>query len=331
MFNLKGLFIIVFLFIITTIQAQDISGLWKGVLHNDTTGKDLAYELAISKNGKKLTGFSYTFFIVNDKVYHGLKKVKIKKVDDKYLIEDDDLVANNYPFAPPKGTKQMNVLTLQIMDSIMQLSGPFKTQRTKEYKSLSGNVTVQRKNDFYKQSALLPHLQELGLANDLSFVKEEEEKINSLAAAENSKAEAIANKNKLVVVPPIQIMSNATPAANFSNRKIETIQSVYFKSDSLEITLYDNGEVDGDTVSVILNGNIIMPKVGLSTNAVRKKISTTNLGDSIQLVMYAETLGSLPPNTGLLIVYDGTQRYEIRFSGDMQKSSAIVFRRKSPL
>ena len=71
-----------------------------------------------------------------------------------------------------------------------------------------------------------------------------------------------------------------------------------------------------------------MPRVGLSTNAVRKTIYTTGIEDSIQLVMYAETLGSLPPNTGLLIVYDGKDRYEIRFSGDMEKSSAIVFRRK---
>ncbi len=71
-----------------------------------------------------------------------------------------------------------------------------------------------------------------------------------------------------------------------------------------------------------------MPKVGLSTNAVKKTIDTKAAGDSIQLIMYAESLGSLPPNTGLLIVYDGADRYEIRFSGDMQKSSAIIFRRK---
>lgn len=96
----------------------------------------------------------------------------------------------------------------------------------------------------------------------------------------------------------------------------------------MQLTLYDNGEVDGDTVSIVMNGRVIMPKVGLSTNAVRKTIYTYEAGDSIQLIMYAETLGSLPPNTGLLIVYDGTDRYEIRFSGDMNKSSAIVFRRK---
>ena len=109
---------------------------------------------------------------------------------------------------------------------------------------------------------------------------------------------------------------------------IENIQALYFKSDSLQLTLYDNGEVDGDTVSVIMNGVVIMPRVGLSTNAIKKTIYTQEAGDSIQLVMYAESLGSLPPNTGLLIVYDGKDRYEIRFSGDMQKSSAIVFKRR---
>jgi hypothetical protein len=77
-----------------------------------------------------------------------------------------------------------------------------------------------------------------------------------------------------------------------------------------------------------MNGEVFMPKVGLSTNAVRKTIYTKDLPDSIQLVMYAETLGSLPPNTGLLIVYDGTDRYEIRFSGDLKKNAAIVLRKK---
>jgi hypothetical protein len=120
-------------------------------------------------------------------------------------------------------------------------------------------------------------------------------------------------------------------AVDVDKRTIETIQAVYYKSDSLVLTLYDNGEVDGDTVSVLMNGKLIMPRVGLSTNAVRKTIYTKDIEDSIQIIMYAETLGSLPPNTGLLIVNDGTDRYEIRFSGDMEKSSAIMFRRKGPL
>lgn len=362
--------------------AQDITGLWKGVLYNDTTQKTIRYEIAISQKGKKLYGYSYTFFIYEGKVYQGLKKVKIKKEDDKIIIEDDGLIAHNYPMPPNKNVRQLNLLTLLIEDSVMRMTGPFSTNRTKEFHSLTGSVEVKRRNDFYKQSALISHLEELGLAKNLSFIQEKE-KLVALLTIQNTKidtekkevkienaptaitsktspnvelspidastpitamdktaleiaknetkkstaAPTINNKQQIAISTP-SIKSTILPAADVLNRKIETIQSVYYKSDSLEINLYDNGEVDGDTVSVLINGTIIMPKVGLSTNAVRKKISTANTGDSIQLIMYAETLGSLPPNTGLLIVYDGTERYEIRFSGDMQKSSAIVFRRK---
>ena len=50
--------------------------------------------------------------------------------------------------------------------------------------------------------------------------------------------------------------------------------------------------------------------------------------DSLMLVMHAESLGLIPPNTGLLIIQHGTTPYEIRFEGDMQKSSAVILRRK---
>ena len=50
--------------------------------------------------------------------------------------------------------------------------------------------------------------------------------------------------------------------------------------------------------------------------------------DSVQLVMYAESLGSIPPNTGLLVVHDGEAIYEVRFSADMKKNAGILLRRK---
>ncbi|MBK8301435.1 MAG: hypothetical protein IPK90_13585 [Chitinophagaceae bacterium] len=45
-----------------------------------------------------------------------------------------------------------------------------------------------------------------------------------------------------------------------------------FKSDSLELSLYDNGEIDGDTVSVFMNGEEIMAKQGLKGSAIKKTI-----------------------------------------------------------
>jgi hypothetical protein len=44
--------------------------------------------------------------------------------------------------------------------------------------------------------------------------------------------------------------------------------------------------------------------------------------------MYAENLGSIPPNTGLLIIMDGEKRYEVRFSADLKTNAAILLRRR---
>ena len=46
-----------------SVAGRDITGLWKGIMHNDTTGRDLRYEIANSENKGKLSGFSHTFFI----------------------------------------------------------------------------------------------------------------------------------------------------------------------------------------------------------------------------------------------------------------------------
>ncbi|MEP7255097.1 MAG: hypothetical protein ABI666_04930 [Ferruginibacter sp.] len=384
-------------------EDRDITGLWKGTMYNDTTKLNYRYEIAISENDKgKLSGFSHTYFILGDKEYHGVKKIKIKRDGDEITTTDVELIVNNYPIKPPKGVHVSNTLKFEIKDNIMMLSGAFTTNRTKEYAPATGFIQVERKNDF-RQSALIPHLEELGLAKELSFVKEEKSRVTKTeikatpvteqpvvkatpvvkektvaeqtivkttpvvkqqpviqkpivkstsvvkekivteqtvvkiapVPKEKPVTEKVVKQPETVVVKKVEekivVPASTTSAIDVSKRTIETIQSVYFKSDSLVLTLYDNGEVDGDTVSVLMNGKLIMPRVGLSTNAVRKTIYTTDIGDSIQIIMYAETLGSLPPNTGLLIVYDGTDRYEIRFSGDMERSSAIMFRRKNPL
>ncbi|MEO7266255.1 MAG: hypothetical protein ABIW38_15165, partial [Ferruginibacter sp.] len=134
---------------------------------------------------------------------------------------------------------------------------------------------------------------------------------------------------KSAVAKPQPINIAVAPVIDLAKRKIETIDQLYLEADSLQFTLYDNGEVDGDTVSIIMNGKTIVSRQGLSTVAFTKTIYfTPDLGDSIQLVMYAETLGSIPPNTGLLILNYDKQRREIRFSGDLNKNAAITLRRK---
>jgi len=349
--------------------SPDMTGLWTGLMFNDTTELNYRYEIAISEKNGKLVGYSQTFFILDGKEYWGVKKIKITIDGDKVITQDIKLLDNNYPIKPPKGVYVLNVLNFQMTNEVMVLKGMFSTNRTKEYAPATGYIHVEKKID-YKESPLVKQLKTMGLDNELSFItveKPAEKPAEEVVAAKTEPAkeqpvvkskpvekEKPANpqntaKEKPVKVKPAkekettepskevtvknepqkpQETKPKQPAADINGRIIETIQSVNYTSDSLVITLYDNGEVDGDTVSVLMNGNVIMPMVGLSTNAVRKTIYTKDITDSIQIVMYAENLGTLPPNTGLLIVNDGKERYEIRFSGDLKKNSAIVFKRK---
>lgn len=117
-------------------------------------------------------------------------------------------------------------------------------------------------------------------------------------------------------------------SAVIEGRKSEFSQIVNFKSDSLELSLYDNGEIDGDTVSVFMNGEVLMAKQGLKSKAIKKTIYITPGNEDFSLVLFADNLGKYPPNTGLLVVHDGDDVYNLRFSSDLQKSAGIVFRRK---
>ena len=118
-------------------------------------------------------------------------------------------------------------------------------------------------------------------------------------------------------------------AAVIAGRKSEFTQLVNFKSDSLQISLYDNGEIDGDTVSVFMNGEIILSKQGLKSAAIRKTIYLpAGETDEFTLVMFAESLGKYAPNTGLLVIRDGEEVYNLRFSSDFKQNAGIIFRRK---
>ncbi len=117
-------------------------------------------------------------------------------------------------------------------------------------------------------------------------------------------------------------------AIAFNSRNSVVQQTIVFTSDSIQIALYDNGEVDGDTVSVLLNGSLIIAKQGLSTVAYRRTIYIPPSANRLELVMYAESLGLYPPNTGLLVIKDGKNIKEVRFSGDLHNNASIIFVRK---
>ena len=171
-----------------------------------------------------------------------------------------------------------------------------------------------------------PPLQKEKVTDSLSaLVKSKEQPV----LVEQKPKESVTIQSSATGIKPA-LSSQATIAAvDIDSRKTEIIRTVFYKSDSLVVSLYDNGEIDGDIVSVVLNGRVIIAQNELNASPIRIVINITpELGDSLHFIMYAENLGKIPPNTGLLILQDGDERHEIRFAGDLQKNSGIILKRR---
>ncbi|HEX7846076.1 MAG TPA: hypothetical protein VF476_09785, partial [Chitinophagaceae bacterium] len=143
------------------------------------------------------------------------------------------------------------------------------------------------------------------------------------------KPEPVAPAMSTAILAKNIVDNPAGAASHINERKTDAQQTVEFRADSIVIAVYDNGEIDGDTVSVLLNGEVVVAKQGLKASASKKTIYLPSVGDQeFSLVLYAENLGKYPPNTGLLVIYDGEDRHYVRFSADLQKNAGVVLRRK---
>jgi hypothetical protein len=454
--------------------AQNIHGIWSGTLRNDSTQRIQNFELGLSEYRGKITGYTYTTFIENDTFYYSVKRIKAERKDGKLIVEDVEMIGNNFPQKAAKHVKQITTFPLINDTTIDIANGRWSTNQTKKYYSLYGSATIKEQEE-EKESELLAHLQEMKVKNDIAVSKKEkkeeksavknsptlkpdpakndkiQEKKNDIAKnsstvnpvtdsnkgqvsqakqtevakvsqdanvkvisdvnggqkpddrniftnydnrdnqlTQNTKQEiAISNKPTVPQSVPVSTPKNtatANPAASqakvseqkqiiqptaskttqpsnenvgdekkvmntvainapaaqkkeaiatvkelpsiVSQRKNETIQELYFKNDSLVLSLYDNGIIDGDTVSVFVNGENIISKQKLKEAATKKTIYISPRADSVQLVLFAENLGTIPPNTGLLTVRDGDEVYQVRFSADLQKNASIFLRRK---
>ena len=114
---------------------------------------------------------------------------------------------------------------------------------------------------------------------------------------------------------------------SFQKRSTVVTRTVEVSSDSIVLAFYDNGVVDGDSISVYMNGELIVPSTKLRTVATKATISVAGQNE-VKLVLVADNLGSIPPNTGLMSIRDGDNIYQVHFSADMQTNASIILRRK---
>lgn len=112
------------------------------------------------------------------------------------------------------------------------------------------------------------------------------------------------------------------------SRNNELLQTLTVQNNQVQVKLYDNGEIDDDTISVYLDNKLVLSNKRLSASPLSISINMEQDGEEHVLVMVAENLGRIPPNTSLMIVNDGDKRYEVRVTSTQQKNAMIRFRYK---
>ncbi|MBA3675372.1 MAG: hypothetical protein H0W75_10550 [Chitinophagaceae bacterium] len=112
------------------------------------------------------------------------------------------------------------------------------------------------------------------------------------------------------------------------NRISKLVKTIYTNQDSVKLIIYDDGEIDGDIVTVFDNNKIVANKLLLTSKAVEINLAF-NSSDSLHVIeLVAENLGSIPPNTAYMLIVAGGQRYEVKASSDLTSNAKIIIQYK---
>lgn len=109
-------------------------------------------------------------------------------------------------------------------------------------------------------------------------------------------------------------------------RTNELVKTLVVNDSDVLVKLYDNGEIDGDTISVYLDKRLVLSKKGLTASPLTVKLKMDEENSEHELIMVAENLGRIPPNTSLMIVESGDDRYDVRITSTEQKNALVRFK-----
>ena len=116
--------------------------------------------------------------------------------------------------------------------------------------------------------------------------------------------------------------------SQFKLRQTIITSELKVSSDSIRVSFYDNGDIDGDSISVFLNGTPVLEKQMISAKATTIYIKLDPSKEFHDLAMFAENLGRIPPNTALMVVYDGDVPQEVFLTSNLQQNGSVRIRKK---
>jgi hypothetical protein len=107
-------------------------------------------------------------------------------------------------------------------------------------------------------------------------------------------------------------------------RQPTLVNTIILHAADVKIELYDDGVIDGDSVTVFINNKLLLYHQMLTDRPLTIHFNAFP-NTEYELVMYADNLGTIPPNTALLMVTSGDEKYKAFMSSSEQQSATIRF------
>lgn len=304
----KKIFIPFLLFLSSITYGQNIVGFWYGNANvtNGGSANNYLMELILKQNQGAVQG------ILN---YYFRNTFRSIQLTGTYNQSTRKLELKNIPVTYFASTSTMEVdcmmdfiATLRVAQAGSILNGTFMSKR--EYRTtcpeISFNLALD-KNISQHDSVM-------------TAIKEYKEvyQVWKPAPADTLVAATVIQR------PVVNYVVNA----QYKEREKVVEKEIIVDADSVTIDFYDNGEIDGDSISVFYNDQLITFNRKLSTRSIQFRIGLDPKKEVNEVTMFADNLGSIPPNTALMLVNDGKNRFDIRLSSNLQKSATVRLRRK---
>ena len=101
------------------------------------------------------------------------------------------------------------------------------------------------------------------------------------------------------------------------------IPEIKVDTGSIRLDFYDNAQIDGDSITVLVDKQVVLThqRLGAKPLTTYVKIDKNNTFHEVEMV--AENLGSIPPNTAILIITAGKNRHSLSMSSTETKSARV--------
>ncbi len=120
---------------------------------------------------------------------------------------------------------------------------------------------------------------------------------------------------------PAERVEPSTEVLPAKDRVIETQHAIEVQNPEIELSFWDNQKVDGDSISVNINGRWVLNHYALKRHkkTIRVKLDRTDN----YIIIHAHNEGSISPNTLALSLIDGGELHQYSLNSNMKKSGAL--------